>query len=145
VSVPCGSLRFTRIGADWGEEQKVSVPSGSGSVTLATLTRAAHALGRKIKIDLVPAQHKIPRDDRTQKRHEGANSVCPLRFNTTAVQQGSTGGSREMPSVWEAGVRLAVLVAIGLRMEVAWVIRLYNLFKSTLCTPPTCGKSEAQS
>jgi len=25
------------------------------SVTLATLTRAAHALGRKIKIDLVPA------------------------------------------------------------------------------------------
>ncbi|MCX8511379.1 MAG: hypothetical protein ORN83_06430 [Chthoniobacteraceae bacterium] len=25
------------------------------SVTLATLTRAAHALGRRIKIDLVPA------------------------------------------------------------------------------------------
>ena len=98
MSVPCGSLRFTRIGADWGEEQKVSVPSGSGSVTLATLTRAAHALGRKIKIDLVPAQHKIPRDDRTQKRHEGANSVCPLRFKqclSPAVHDsGSTGLNR---------------------------------------------------
>ena len=54
-------------------------------------------------------------------------------------------GLCEVPSSGKAGVRLALLAAIRLRMAVVGVILWYNFFKSTLCTPLTCGKLAARS
>jgi hypothetical protein len=59
----------------------------------------------------------VPESERTKRKVSvpcGSHNSVPTGFNRRFTP--------EMPSVWEAGGRFAVLVAIRLRMEAAWVI-----------------------